>query len=289
MNTHTTNLPAIEKHNFPNSHIISCLNLNLAQIAASGQCFRMLPVPEKPGIWSLISGTHYLEISGTPDGFFFDCPDEALPFWKQYFDLGTDYGSFIASIRADDAYLAAAADAGSGIRILRQDPWETLITFIISQRKSIPAIRSAVEALAKAAGKPVKTPYEIIYTFPTPKELSKLSLEELKSCSLGYRAPYIYDTVKAAVKTPGIMKKIGTLDDEDLLQALMDFPGVGIKVAGCTALFGYGRTSFAPVDVWISRVIDTFYQGENPFPSFGENAGILQQYLFFYAQTTKLK
>ena len=177
----------------------------------------------------------------------------------------------------------------SGIRILRQDPWETLITFIISQRKSIPAIRSAVEALAKAAGKPVKTPYEIIYTFPMPKELSKLSLEELKSCSLGYRAPYIYDTVKAAVKTPGIMKKIGTLDDEDLLKALMDFPGVGIKVAGCTALFGYGRTSFAPVDVWISRVIDTFYQGENPFPPFGENAGILQQYLFFYAQTTKLK
>lgn len=98
MNTHTTNLPAIETHTFPNSHIISCLNLNLAQIAASGQCFRMLPVPEKPGIWSLISGTHYLEISGTPDGFFFDCPDEALPFWKQYFDLGTDYGSFIASI-----------------------------------------------------------------------------------------------------------------------------------------------------------------------------------------------
>ena len=113
MNTHTTNLPAIETHTFPNSHIISCPNLNLAQIAASGQCFRMLPVPEKPGIWSLISGTHYLEISGTPDGFFFDCPDEALPFWKQYFDLGTDYGSFIASIRADDAYLAAAADAGS--------------------------------------------------------------------------------------------------------------------------------------------------------------------------------
>ncbi len=120
MNTHTTNLPAIETHTFPNSHIISCLNLNLAQIAASGQCFRMLPVPEKPGIWSLISGTHYLEISETPDGFFFDCPDEALPFWKQYFDLGTDYGSFIASIRADDAYLAAAADAGSGIRILRR-------------------------------------------------------------------------------------------------------------------------------------------------------------------------
>jgi len=160
MNTHTTNLPAIETHTFPNSHIISCLNLNLAQIAASGQCFRMLPVPEKPGIWSLISGTHYLEISGTPDGFFFDCPDEALPFWKQYFDLGTDYGSFIASIRADDAYLAAAADAGSGIRILRQDLWEMIITFIISQQKTIPAIRALVEALSERYGTRYKIPSE---------------------------------------------------------------------------------------------------------------------------------
>ena len=184
MNTHTTNLPAIETHNFPNSHIISCLNLNLAQIAASGQCFRMLPVPEKPGIWSLISGTHYLEISGTPDGFFFDCPDEALPFWKQYFDLGTDYGSFIASIRADDAYLAAAADAGSGIRILRQDLWEMMITFLISQQKTIPKIREAVEALAKKYGAKRTAALSAgsirsYYSFPSPEELASAGLDVL--------------------------------------------------------------------------------------------------------------
>ena len=95
MNTHTTNLPAIETHTFPNSHIISCLNLNLAQIAASGQCFRMLPVPEKPGIWSLISGTHYLEFPGRRT-VLLRLPGRSAPFWKQYFDLGTDYGSFIA-------------------------------------------------------------------------------------------------------------------------------------------------------------------------------------------------
>ena len=184
MNTHTTNLPAIETHTFPNSHIISCLNLNLAQIAASGQCFRMLPVPEKPGIWSLISGTHYLEISGTPDGFFFDCPDEALPFWKQYFDLGTDYGSFIASIRADDVYLAAAADAGSGIRILRQDLWEIMITFLISQQKTIPKIREAVEALAKKYGAKRTAALSdgsirTYYSFPSPEELASASLDDL--------------------------------------------------------------------------------------------------------------
>ena len=196
MNTHTTNLPAIEKHTFPNSHIISCLNLNLAQIAASGQCFRMLPVPEKPGIWSLISGTHYLEISGTPDGFFFDCPDEALPFWKQYFDLGTDYGSFIASIRADDVYLAAAADAGSGIRILRQDLWEMMITFLISQQKTIPKIREAVEALAKKYGAKRTAALSdgsirTYYSFPSPEELASASLDDLLTLKLGYRAKYI--------------------------------------------------------------------------------------------------
>ena len=201
MNTHTTNLPAIETHTFPNSHIISCLNLNLAQIAASGQCFRMLPVPEKPGSWSLISGPHYLEISGTPDGFFFDCPDEALPFWKQYFDLGTDYGSFIASIRADDAYLAAAADAGSGIRILRQDLWEMMITFLISQQKTIPKIREAVEALAKKYGaKRTATlsdgSIRTYYSFPSPEELASASLDDLLTLKLGYRAKYIHRLIQ---------------------------------------------------------------------------------------------
>ena len=201
MNTHTTNLPAIETHTFPNSHIISCLNLNLAQIAASGQCFRMLPVPEKPGIWSLISGTHYLEISGTPDGFFFDCPDEALPFWKQYFDLGTDYGSFIASIRADDAYLAAAADAGSGIRILRQDLWEMMITFLISQQKTIPKIREAVEALAKKYGAKRTAALSdgsirTYYSFPSPEELASASLDDLLTLKLGYRAKYIHRLIQ---------------------------------------------------------------------------------------------
>lgn len=258
------------------------------KIMRSGQCFRV--VQTEYG-YRFITGSHVLYMKPlTETKYDISCSRYQWNHtWKPYFDWNRNYKSIREALLESDPCLYKAASYSSGIRILRQDPWETLITFIISQRKSIPAIRSAVEALAKAAGKPVKTPYEIIYTFPMPKELSKLSLEELKSCSLGYRAPYIYDTVKAAVKTPGIMKKIGTLDDEDLLKALMDFPGVGIKVAGCTALFGYGRTSFAPVDVWISRVIDTFYQGENPFPPFGENAGILQQYLFFYAQTTKLK
>ena len=177
MNTPAINVFTINKSDTTISHFIPCPNLSLAQIAASGQCFRMLPVPGKPGVWSLISGLNYLEISETPDGFFFDCPDEALSFWKQYFDLGTDYAAFIASIRADDTYLAAAASAGSGIRILRQDLWEMMITFLISQQKTIPKIREAVEALAKKYGAKrtaalsdgsIRT-YDC---FPTPEELA---------------------------------------------------------------------------------------------------------------------
>ena len=238
MNTHTTNLPAIETHTFPNSHIISCLNLNLAQIAASGQCFRMLPVPEKPGIWSLISGTHYLEISGTPDGFFFDCPDEALPFWKQYFDLGTDYGSFIASIRADDVYLAAAADAGSGIRILRQDLWEMMITFLISQQKTIPKIREAVEALAKKYGAKRTAALSdgsirTYYSFPSPEELASASLDDLLTLKLGYRAKYIHRLIQDVLAGTVSLESLAALPPDEAMTALTSLYGIGPKVANC--------------------------------------------------------
>ena len=282
MNTHTTNLPAIETHTFPNSHIISCLNLNLAQIAASGQCFRMLPVPEKPGIWSLISGTHYLEISETPDGFFFDCPDEALPFWKQYFDLGTDYGSFIASIRADDAYLAAAADAGSGIRI--------------SQQKTIPKIREAVETLAKKYGAKRTAALSdgsirTYYSFPSPEELASASLDDLLALKLGYRAKYIHRLIQDVLAGTVSLESLAALPPDEAMTALTSLYGIGPKVANCVCLFGLHHIDAFPVDTWIARLYRENFGGAetdrekiNRFfvEKFGPNAGIFQQYLFYY-------
>ena len=305
MNTHTTNLPAIETHTFPNSHIISCLNLNLAQIAASGQCFRMLPVPEKPGIWSLISGTHYLEISGTPDGFFFDCPDEALPFWKQYFDLGTDYGSFIASIRADDAYLAAAADAGSGIRILRQDLWEMMITFLISQQKTIPKIREAVEALAKKYGAKRTAALSdgsirTYYSFPSPEELASASLDDLLTLKLGYRAKYIKRTCEDICSGKLDLDRLRGMNYADSMEVLLSCYGIGVKVANCICLFGLHHIGAFPVDTWIKKILLREYApkshctGHVPetrlcealiaenFSKYPGFAGVLQQYIFFY-------
>ena len=292
MNTHTTNLPAIETHTFPNSHIISCLNLNLAQIAASGQCFRMLPVPEKPGIWSLISGTHYLEISGTPDGFFFDCPDEALPFWKQYFDLGTDYGSFIASIRADDAYLAAAADAGSGIRILRQDLWEMMITFLISQQKTIPKIREAVEALAKKYGAKRTAALSdgsirTYYSFPSPEELASASLDDLLTLKLGYRAKYICAAARQVASGAVDLEAVRHMDYAHAKAELLRLTGVGIKVAECICLFALHHIDAFPVDTHIRQMLDAHYPKGFPLKRYKGFAGVMQQYAFYYELSLK--
>lgn len=268
MNTHTTNLPAIEKHNFPNSHIISCLNLNLAQIAASGQCFRMLPVPEKPGIWSLISGTHYLEISGTPDGFFFDCPDEALPFWKQYFDLGTDYGSFIASIRADDAYLAAAADAGSGIRILRQDLWEMMITFLISQQKTIPKIREAVEALAKIRCEENRRPVRRFHPHLLFFSLARRTgiCQPGRPINLKTRLPrQIHPPPHQDVLAGTVsLESLAALPPDEAMTALTSLYGIGPKVANCVCLFGLHHIDAFPVDTWIEQILTKEYLPKHP-------------------------
>ena len=309
MNTHTTNLPAIETHTFPNSHIISCLNLNLAQIAASGQCFRMLPVPEKPGIWSLISGTHYLEISETPDGFFFDCPDEALPFWKQYFDLGTDYGSFIASIRADDAYLAAAADAGSGIRILRQDLWEMMITFLISQQKTIPCIRRLVEDISVRWGQKIADGDDknsAVYSFPSPKELARASLEELLDLKLGYRAKYIHRLIQDVLAGTVSLESLAALPPDEAMTALTSLYGIGPKVANCVCLFGLHHIDAFPVDTWIEQILTKEYLPKHPiryrrlpksrlyttiiqdfFGSYKGYAGVMQQYIFYYERSIR--
>lgn len=270
-------------------HIFIRDEFDLYKIIHSGQCFRA--VERNDGLFRFITGRHVLYIRHI-QGIRYDV--SCSPYlwnhlWKPYFDLSENYEAIRNSISPNDHYLQKAADYSRGIRILRQDPWETLITFIISQRKSIPAIASAVEKLCQRAGEEIKTPREILYTFPTPQKLSSLSPEDLKACSLGYRIPYIAKSAEIIKKSPHLLKDMAKYDDEKLLNALMELPGVGIKVANCTALFGFHRTALAPVDVWIQRVIDQKYEGSNPFPAYGQKAGIMQQYLFYYAQSTGMK
>lgn len=262
-------------------------DFNLQRIIDSGQCFRPVKIPD--GRYRFITGKHLLHIQELGDGRYeVDCSRWNWKHtWKPYFDLNASYAAIRRSIPDSDTYLTWAAEYSQGIRILRQDPWEMIITFIISQRKSIPAIRSAVEMLCEKAGTLCEEGGENFYTFPRPGELAHLSEEDLRECSLGYRAPYIYQTVRKVRREKINLYQWNILTDEKLVEKLMEFPGVGIKVANCTALFGYHRIARAPVDVWIERVIREHYGGQNPFVSYPETAGIMQQYMFYYIRNGK--
>lgn len=140
---------------------------DLRQIAASGQCFRMTETG--PGQFFVVSKDHALTVSQDGESLSFSCPEEEFPFWENYFDLKADYGQYQASIDPEDSYLLAAAQAGRGIRILRQDPWEMIITFVISQQKTIPKIREAVERLSAMYGHPIPGPTVLFTPFPPRK------------------------------------------------------------------------------------------------------------------------
>lgn len=290
-------------------HIIRCQNMDLAQIAASGQCFRMTQVPDKPGTWSVISKAHYLEIYETPDGFFFDCPDETLSFWKHYFDFETDYASFIASIRADDTYLADAAKAGSGIRILCQDLWEMMITFLISQQKTIPKIREAVEALAKKYGAERTITLSdgslsTYHSFPTPDDLASVSLDDLQSLKLGYRAKYIHRLIQDVLSGKVSLTSLMAMAPDEAMTALTGIYGIGPKVANCICLFGLHHIDSFPVDTWIQQILTKVYLPKDPsrykalpknrlystiiqdfFGNYDGYAGVMQQYIFYYERS----
>ena len=261
-------------------------DFSLQKISASGQCFRCRQFGD--GAYRFITGDHILYIRQTgPDRYNISCSQaEWQGIWVPYFDLCRDYGDIRTQIR-DDPFMAAAAAYGAGIRILRQDPWETLITFIISQRKSIPAIKASVEKLAAAYGTPLRTEYEELHMFPEPSALLKADESTLSSCGLGYRIPYIRNAIFRISKEPELLDSLNALDNKALQKALKDFKGVGEKISSCVMLYAYGRTSCAPVDTWIMRIINKEYGGENPFPGYGDAAGILQQYAFYYAQQHK--
>ncbi len=257
------------------------------KIAVCGQTFRAVSVEE--GVWRFITGEHvlYLEDLGK-GGWEASCDETAWSeIWTPYFDLGRNYQRMRKAIHRDNAYTEEVCEAGRGIRILRQDPWETLVTFIISQRRSIPAIRTCVEKLCAALGPEIVTERETLHRFPSPEAVMEADPEVLASCGVGYRLPYIRDAAERVVSGALDLWDLAELPDEALLAELLRVKGVGVKVAGCVALFGYGRMACAPVDVWIARAIHEFFDGKDPFESQGELAGLLQQYMFYYAQQRK--
>ena len=260
---------------------------DLQKITDSGQCFRVALLPG--GTYRFITGGNVLYIrKAAEETYDVSCDQDTWErIWSPYFDLARNYQDIRKAVPAEDPFLALAAQTGAGIRILRQDPWEMLVTFIISQRKSIPAIRAVVELLSTRYGTELKTPTEILHTFPTARQMENVCLEDYIACKAGYRAPYLCDAVEQVLSGRLDLAGIADLPDDELIAALEGVKGVGVKVANCVALFAYGRTACAPVDTWIKKIIQQEYRGKNPFDRYGDTAGIMQQYFFYYAQNHK--
>ncbi len=256
---------------------ISCFSPE--RIARSGQCFRMSLGAD--GTVTALAGADRVRIRPLGEGRFqMDCTPETFQGrWRAYFDLDTDYAAIQERAAESDAPLRRAVCASDGLRILRQDPWETLICFLISQRKRIPAIRACVEALCSRCG--TRVGQGRYFAFPTPEELLKAGEKGLRACGVGYRAPYLIDAARRVQTGECDLTAMAALSDGELMERLLQIHGVGVKVASCVMLFGYHRLSVAPVDVWIQRVIDEEYGGVSPFAAYGEYAGVFQQYLFF--------
>ncbi len=249
-------------------------------IMDSGQCFRMVPLSENTA--ETVAYGKRVTVTVLGNGrFSFDCaPEDFDLLWRRYFALDADYGAVLDAAPKDDALLANALRYADGLRILRQEPWETLCGFILSQRKNIKAIRACVEALCARYGEPVEGTAR--RAFPTAERLAALKEEELCLCSLGYRTPYLLAAARAAATGALDFAALALLPDEALFEALLTVRGVGPKVANCVMLFGFGRLARVPVDVWIDRVIRDGYGGASPFAGYGPYAGVYQQALFVY-------
>ncbi len=277
-------------------------DFDLNKIMNSGQCFRVINVGDDT--YRFITGQNILFMRKTADNRYEVSCDKKIcnRVWHNYFDLDTDYSAIRGTVPQNDHFLSTCAEEGAGIRILNQDKWEMLISFIISQRKSIPAIRSCVEKICEAFGTPIKidsdvlsepgpslcAPSDRLNTFPTPEALSNASEKDLQACGTGYRTSYIIDAAQKVASGELDLEKIARLSDEELFEALTSVRGVGTKVANCVMLFGYHRIGRAPIDTWILKVIDQKYDGVNPFDRYGDVAGIMQQYMFYGANKLKL-
>lgn len=257
-------------------------DFDLQKIALSGQCFRVKQFDN--GIYRFVTGDSCIYIKDMGNRLFSVSSDmdEWNHVWRRYFDFDRCYRDIFDREYNKHSFVNKAMEFGRGLRILRQEPWEMLVTFIISQRKSIPAIATAVEVLATQYGHCIQTDLEVLRAFPTPHELKSVSKEDLEKCKLGYRASYVFDAIQKVLSGTLDLQYLTEKDDEYILESLQQVYGVGKKVANCVGLFAYGRTSCVPVDVWISRAIENECRGISPFHLFDENAGIIQQYIFYY-------
>lgn len=265
-----------------NVEITGVKHFGLQETFDCGQAFRWQAFDENS--WIGIAHGRKLRVS-LNNGviIIYDCTlDEYEKIWRNYLDIDRDYGEIIDIISKNEILKNAAAE-NSGIRILRQDKWETLCSFIISQNNNIPRIKGIVERLCENFGDALEGGG---YTFPTAETIAKLEPEDLAPIRSGFRARYIIDGARKFLNNEIDLNLIETADIDTARAELMKITGVGIKVADCTLLFGFNRIDALPKDVWIKRAIEEYFDGTFPECAKGYE-GIAQQYLFNYIRLQK--
>lgn len=259
-----------------------------------GQCFRW--IRQEDGSYTGVVQGRVINVKKENDLIIFDNTnkEDFENLWFDYFDLGRDYTKIKNKLRVMDEYLEKATEFGTGIRILQQDGWEMLISFIISANNRIPMIQRAINNLSERYGKFIgEYKGKKYYAFPTPEELSHVSVEDIRACQTGFRDKYIKSAVDYVTENKEDVLSYRKLSTDECVKELIKFNGVGPKVADCIALFGMQKYDTFPVDVWVKRVMQEFYVDEDlsltkirkfGIEKFGDLAGFAQQYLFYYAR-----
>lgn len=281
-----------------NTYIKGISDFSLEQTMECGQCFHFQKLGKEE--YGLVASGKFLHARQTDDELcLFDTrADDAKTFWRHYFDLDRDYAAIKQSLLSGDDKLQEAVSTMWGVRILNQEFFETLISFIISQNKQIPHIKQIVALLSERFGnKLAECGGYGFYSFPTAAQIRDITIEELKSCKTGFRAPYIYDAVKRVNEDEFNEAELRSMQVDECNNILMNIHGVGPKVANCVSLFGLGHREAFPVDVWIKRIVESLYFEGKDIPvekigqfgceQFGEYGGYAQQYLFYYGKTIK--
>ncbi len=271
-------------------------SFNPKHIFECGQCFRWNL--NNDGSYTGVFKNNVLNVKKEDNKIVFKgmCEDNIIKICIDYFDLDTDYIDIKKRLSKIDNNLKLSVEFGEGIRILNQDLWEALISFIISANNNIPRIKGIIERLSKTYGKPIIWNECTYYTFPTPEELSKASEQDLRNLGLGFRDKRVFETTKIINENKGLLDELKQEENIQILrEKLNKFPGVGPKVADCIMLFSLKKFNVFPIDVWVRRVMNDLYiknEDETKVSKkqieklaqekYGDIAGLAQQYLFYW-------
>ncbi len=268
-------------------------HFNLDETFLCGQCFRW--EKQENGTFYGVVANHAVKMYYHDEKtIYVESSNPDLVYWSHYLNFSNDY-NFIEEKLQQDEKLRPCIEAGRGIRILRQDLWETIVSFIISANNNIPRIKKIISALCESFGEKIEFDGRTFYGFPDADTLAKLSIEDLQHIKAGFRDKYILDAAKKVSSGEINLDELQRMSDSEAKQTLMKINGVGSKVADCVLLFALGRYRTFPQDVWIKRILNEIYAVEEKDISafveknFGNFGGIAQQYLYYYYAVQKNK